>query len=173
LEKTCPSAALSTTNPTCCPDANPGRRGGKPATNRLSYARRTCYLVSISCTYDYKKLIDTKLPIAVFHNTFSNSGPQNGHPKHILCNYYLRSSPSEPIIFHRDTHTWYSYQLVARIASSLFKYVHATENTKAPVRNRMWRMECGFIWTLILKLHRKKCWHNYFEMKIWWLSLLG
>jgi hypothetical protein len=23
-------------NPTCCPDANPGRRGGKPATNRLS-----------------------------------------------------------------------------------------------------------------------------------------
>jgi hypothetical protein len=36
-EKTCPSAALSTTNPTCCQDANPGRRGGKPATNRLSY----------------------------------------------------------------------------------------------------------------------------------------
>jgi hypothetical protein len=36
-EETCPRAALSTTNPTCCPDANPGRRGGKPATNRLSY----------------------------------------------------------------------------------------------------------------------------------------
>jgi hypothetical protein len=36
-EETCPSAALSITNPTCCPDANPGRRGGKPATNRLSY----------------------------------------------------------------------------------------------------------------------------------------
>jgi hypothetical protein len=35
--KTCPSAALSTTNPTCCPDANPGRRGGKPASNRFSY----------------------------------------------------------------------------------------------------------------------------------------
>jgi hypothetical protein len=31
------SAALSTTNPTCCPEANPGRRGGKPATNHLSY----------------------------------------------------------------------------------------------------------------------------------------
>jgi hypothetical protein len=30
-------APLSTTNPTCCPEANPGRRGGKPATNRLSY----------------------------------------------------------------------------------------------------------------------------------------
>jgi hypothetical protein len=30
-------AAFSTTNPTCCPDANTGRRSGKPATNRLSY----------------------------------------------------------------------------------------------------------------------------------------
>jgi hypothetical protein len=39
-EKTCPSAALSTTKPACCPDANPGRRDGKPATNRLSYG--TC-----------------------------------------------------------------------------------------------------------------------------------
>jgi hypothetical protein len=36
-EKNCPSAALSTTNPTCYPDANSGRRGEKPATNRLSY----------------------------------------------------------------------------------------------------------------------------------------
>jgi hypothetical protein len=38
-EKTCPSAALSTTNPTCCPYANPGRRGGKPASNRRATAR--------------------------------------------------------------------------------------------------------------------------------------
>jgi hypothetical protein len=36
-EKTCPSAALSTTDPTCCLDANPGRHGGKPVTNHLSY----------------------------------------------------------------------------------------------------------------------------------------
>jgi hypothetical protein len=36
------SAALSTTNPTCCPDANPGSRGGKPATNRLSYGTAYC-----------------------------------------------------------------------------------------------------------------------------------
>jgi hypothetical protein len=37
-ERTCPSATLSTTNPTG-PDlgSNPGRRGGKPASNRLSY----------------------------------------------------------------------------------------------------------------------------------------
>jgi hypothetical protein len=36
--KTCPSATLSTTNSTWLdPGLNPGRRGGKPATNRLSY----------------------------------------------------------------------------------------------------------------------------------------
>jgi hypothetical protein len=37
-EKTCPSAALSTTKPTWLDTGlNPGRRGGKPATNRFSY----------------------------------------------------------------------------------------------------------------------------------------
>jgi hypothetical protein len=45
-EKTCPSFALSTTNSTCCPDGNPGRRCGKPATNRLSYG--TAWKSSVS-----------------------------------------------------------------------------------------------------------------------------
>jgi hypothetical protein len=37
-EKTCSSATLSTTNPTWLdPGLNPGRRGEKPATNRLRY----------------------------------------------------------------------------------------------------------------------------------------
>jgi hypothetical protein len=37
-EKTCPSATLSTTNPTWTdPGSNPARRGGKSATNSLSY----------------------------------------------------------------------------------------------------------------------------------------
>jgi hypothetical protein len=43
--KPTPNAALSTTNRTCCPDANPGSRGGKPATNRLSYG--TAYYSSV------------------------------------------------------------------------------------------------------------------------------
>jgi hypothetical protein len=54
-EKTCPSAALSTTNPTCCPDANPGRRGGKPATNRLSYGTASiisCGAKSVAFPYN-------------------------------------------------------------------------------------------------------------------------
>jgi hypothetical protein len=43
-EKAYPSATLSTTNPTW-PDlgSNPGRRGGKPATNRLSYGTASTY----------------------------------------------------------------------------------------------------------------------------------
>jgi hypothetical protein len=37
-DKTCPSATLSTTNPTWTDlGSNPGRRSGKPAANRLSY----------------------------------------------------------------------------------------------------------------------------------------
>jgi hypothetical protein len=43
-EKTCRSATLSTTNPTWLdPGLNPARRGGKPATNRLSYG--TAYAI--------------------------------------------------------------------------------------------------------------------------------
>jgi hypothetical protein len=40
---TYPSASLTTTNPVCCPDANTGRRGGKTATNRLSYGTDNIY----------------------------------------------------------------------------------------------------------------------------------
>jgi hypothetical protein len=40
LGETCPNATLSTKNPTWLhPGSNPGRRGGKPATNRLSYGK--------------------------------------------------------------------------------------------------------------------------------------
>jgi hypothetical protein len=47
LGKTCSSATLSTTNPTR-PDleSNPGRRGGKPATTRLSYGTALWYIDS-------------------------------------------------------------------------------------------------------------------------------
>jgi hypothetical protein len=42
LEETCPSAALSTTNPIGpYPGSNPGRRGGKPATDRPSLGTAT------------------------------------------------------------------------------------------------------------------------------------
>jgi hypothetical protein len=44
-EKPCPSATLSTTNPTWPePGSNPGRRRGKPATNRLSYGSASVFI---------------------------------------------------------------------------------------------------------------------------------
>jgi hypothetical protein len=47
-EKTCPSTTLSTTNPTWRdPCSNPGRRGRKPMTDRLSYE------TAVSCSYSY------------------------------------------------------------------------------------------------------------------------
>jgi hypothetical protein len=51
-EKSCPSATLSTTNPTWPdPGATPGRRGGKPATNRLSYgAALRKVLLCVECS---------------------------------------------------------------------------------------------------------------------------
>jgi hypothetical protein len=36
-KKPAPMLLCPPQTPTCCTDANPGRRGGKPATNRLSY----------------------------------------------------------------------------------------------------------------------------------------
>jgi hypothetical protein len=54
-EKTCSNATLSTTNPTW-PDvgSDPGRRGGKPATNRLIYGRALKEIVTekLICTYN-------------------------------------------------------------------------------------------------------------------------
>jgi hypothetical protein len=48
-EETCPSAALSTTNPTFYKYANPGRRGGKPASNRWATARPTAVVFTRKC----------------------------------------------------------------------------------------------------------------------------
>jgi hypothetical protein len=50
-EKTCPSATLSTTNPTWLdPGLNPVCRGGKPATNRVSYGAALSLCKSNYCT---------------------------------------------------------------------------------------------------------------------------
>jgi hypothetical protein len=51
-EKTCPSATLSTTNPTWPdPGLNPGRRGEKPASNRLSYGAAGAMLLPCNDSY--------------------------------------------------------------------------------------------------------------------------
>jgi hypothetical protein len=48
-EKKCPSATLSTTNPTWTdPGSNPGLRGERPETSRLSHGTAAIRLVSIT-----------------------------------------------------------------------------------------------------------------------------
>jgi hypothetical protein len=48
LGENLPSATLFTTNPTWIdPGANPGLRGERPATNRLSHGTAFCYLFSL------------------------------------------------------------------------------------------------------------------------------
>jgi hypothetical protein len=58
-EKTCLSADLSTTKPACCPDANPGRRGGKPAINRLSYGTASSICLSIYLSMALQPFVGT------------------------------------------------------------------------------------------------------------------
>jgi hypothetical protein len=62
-EKTCPSATLSTTNPTWLdPILNPGRRDGKPATNRLSYGAAFRDLLN-ACQFGFRARHSTTLQL--------------------------------------------------------------------------------------------------------------
>ena len=55
--ETCPSATLSTTNPTCTdPGSNPGLRVERPATNRLNVLH-LYYLQTIMSTDQHKRLV--------------------------------------------------------------------------------------------------------------------
>jgi hypothetical protein len=60
LEETCPSAAFSTTNPMCWPDASPGRHVRKPASKPLSYG--TTHSLKTRKTY-MKTMLDNKYSI--------------------------------------------------------------------------------------------------------------
>ena len=67
--KTCPSATLSTTNPTW---TDPGLRGERPATNRLSHgtANNRNYLLHI--LFSYSLLQETRFFVCVFHDYMIN-----------------------------------------------------------------------------------------------------
>jgi hypothetical protein len=76
-EKTCPKATLSTTNHTWPdPGSNPGPRGGKPATNRLSYGAAlycsrpiTCILVKLLLQFIIV-ILNCKLSHVLVNNFF-------------------------------------------------------------------------------------------------------
>jgi hypothetical protein len=91
-EKTCPSAILSTTNPTWPdPGANPGRHGGKPSNNRLSYgaALRASVTIIIKNKCNLSMYILRKNEI-YFANNFLNlhiggggGGVHTGSTRHV------------------------------------------------------------------------------------------
>jgi hypothetical protein len=66
-EKTCPSATLSTTDPTWPdPGSNQGRRGKKPATNRLSYGAARVPFIQTDFRYEPRWRRVSGNPILMF-----------------------------------------------------------------------------------------------------------
>jgi hypothetical protein len=90
-EKTCPSATLSTTNPTCCPYAKPGRRGGKPASNRWATARPK-YLI----TLNYKRSLSTRSRDSVVGIAISYGLDDRGFGVRVPVGLKIFSSPESP-----------------------------------------------------------------------------
>jgi hypothetical protein len=70
--KTCPSATLSTTNPTWNgPGANPGLRGEGPANNRLSYGMASIKTTKrLTHTYPWNSTITCSVPLPIFSYSF-------------------------------------------------------------------------------------------------------
>jgi hypothetical protein len=84
--KTCPSATLSTTNPTWTdPESNPGLRGERPATNRLSHGTALCANLQQDDTVSFQSQ-NLWLPMQ-----YSASKRTNITPK-VLQNSTLKSS---------------------------------------------------------------------------------
>jgi hypothetical protein len=80
-EKTCPSATLSTTNTTWPdPGSNSGRRGGKPATNRLSYVAALHIIIYILYT-----IYIHRYPPRLRHNLFLRNRQKSIH---ICCSFH-------------------------------------------------------------------------------------
>jgi hypothetical protein len=115
-EKTCPSATLSTTN-SKWPD--PGRRGGKPATNRLGYGTASaCTKLSPEHTsiYNYSKFHFNIIlsPTRRFYKWLSSFGYLNSN---FVCTYrlcYVSHQYYAPSFDHPND-IWWRVQQVKRL----------------------------------------------------------
>jgi hypothetical protein len=86
--ETCPSATLSTTNPNWPdPGSNPGRRGGRPATNRLSYGGNHKTILFIDITL--RESNPNFAQLLFLHSPFS---PPSYRWIHTLFNYFLSAA---------------------------------------------------------------------------------
>jgi hypothetical protein len=94
-EKTCPSATLSTTNPTWPdPGSNPGRRGGKAATNRLSYVGAKLQETSHKAA---------NVPVEIQTENFLNTRQEHYHYTNPLW-FFISCDTAISLHFVCDTH---------------------------------------------------------------------
>jgi hypothetical protein len=68
LRKLAPVSLWPPQTPRACPDANPGRRGGKPATSRLSYSTAYIFLLTLG------RLLPTRSLWEANHVTYDANG---------------------------------------------------------------------------------------------------
>jgi hypothetical protein len=131
-EKTCPSATLSTTNPTWPdPGLNPGRHGGKGATNRLGYGAapmniiKSLLLMKGSSKFSSFRQVESKQTYLNWNITLCVCvyiyGP--------ACTYYLlsRSQGRSYVLDTPLSYSWstgFKYWLVSRL-SLRAHFVHA------------------------------------------------
>jgi hypothetical protein len=123
-EKTCPSVILSTTNPTWLdPGWNPGRRGGKPATNRLSYGAAFHYIL-LKC---YGKVLGTLCKCQNLSKSFS-------HKLH-YCIMKLRALSQEAIYDRMPNHA-FKYVKVAYFATVTHSPLTIIQNHLSEIRRK-------------------------------------
>jgi hypothetical protein len=103
LGENLPSATLSTTNPTWPdPGSNPGRCGGKPATNRLSYGTARNKVCPFVATVHHKAFGARRYPpvsTAEDKNGWSHE-PTSNAPYGFMAWYLVK---------HRDAFDWIEY----------------------------------------------------------------
>jgi hypothetical protein len=128
-EKTCPS-----TNPNWPdPGSNPGRSGGKPATNRLSYGAATCCWLTFQPSY-----FVVHYSLRVFHCKEINS-KWFTHVQGIAKWWYIHHLVSEEemsaqSVFWKRNILLYHSMLVSDLG-------HIQQSEQEPVKNKPWIRE--------------------------------
>jgi hypothetical protein len=157
-EKTCPSATLSTTNPTWLnPGSNPGRRSGKPATNRLSPLMKLvfypmCHHIVIELYYP----IQTLRSISVLSVKSTAHSAENG----LKTQAVLKHCEITKTVKHRQDHQTYTWMKHCRIRKAMKPCSEWTSNQTSPT-HCTYILYCVF-WRL--KVSQRSIWKVFWDM---------
>jgi hypothetical protein len=104
--KTCPSATLSTTNPTWIdPDANPGLRGERPATNHLSHGTASCYIYQAE-NRATGYMTHCCVMCDLFTDCFSATQIMRAASRNYECDAFWRGGVLQSGLIHQKTLLW-------------------------------------------------------------------